>query len=61
MNSWNVSEGDLGKLKNPCNKFFLQMTADTARMVNQERDKRGLTYARKAMIRSGMPLNVDGK
>jgi hypothetical protein len=50
-----------GKLQNPGKRFFLQLAADSVRDVNLQRDANGITYARKAMIRCGMALNVTGQ
>ncbi|KAI2506922.1 hypothetical protein MHU86_7514 [Fragilaria crotonensis] len=49
-----------GKLQNPGKRFFLQLAADSVRDVNMQRDVNGLTYARKAMIRCGLALDVTG-
>ena len=49
-----------GKLTNPGKRFFLQLAADSVQDVNQQLDCDNMTYARKAMIRSGLALNVDG-
>lgn len=38
----------------------LAQAADSVRDVNSQRDKSGLSYARKAMIRTGMSFNVNG-
>ena len=50
-----------GKLQNPGKRFFLQLPADAVRDVNVQRDSNGLTYARKAMIRCGLALDVTGE
>lgn len=50
-----------GKLKNPGKRFFLELAAKAVRAVNEQRDSTGLTYARKAMIRCGMALDVSGR
>ena len=50
-----------GKLQNPGKRFFLQLAADSVRDVNVQRDANGLTYARKAMIRCGLALDVTGE
>jgi hypothetical protein len=49
-----------GKLTNPVKRFFLQLAADTVEDVNKEVDCNNMSYARKAMIRCGMTLDVDG-
>lgn len=49
-----------GKLKNPGKRFFLKLAAQAVRDVNMQKDENGLTYARKAMIRTGLALNVNG-
>ena len=48
------------KLTNSGKRFFLQMAADRVQDVNQQFDCDNMTYARKAMIRSGLALDVDG-
>ena len=53
-------EGASGKLRNPRKRFFLKLASDADRDVNGQRDKNGLSYARKAMIRTGMGMNVNG-
>jgi hypothetical protein len=49
-----------GKLKNPDERFFLSMFAESIRAVDQKRDSSGLTFARKAMIRCGLSLGLGG-
>lgn len=49
-----------GKLQQPGKQFFLRLAADSVRAVNAQRDANRLTYARKAMIRTGLSLDVDG-
>ena len=49
-----------GKLINPGKRFFLQLAADSVEDVNREVDCDHLSYARKATIRSGMSLAIDG-
>ncbi|KAE9101766.1 hypothetical protein PF010_g14342 [Phytophthora fragariae] len=49
-----------GKLKNPGKKFFLSLAAECVREVNAHRDKNGVNYARKAMIRCGLSREIDG-
>jgi len=41
--------------------FFLKFAAAVVRDVNGMRDSDGLTYARKAMIRCGMALDLNGQ
>ena len=36
------------------------MAAQVVRELNRQRDKDGLNYARKAMIRTGQSLDLDG-
>lgn len=50
-----------GKLPNPGKRFFLRLAADAVRDVNAQRDENGLSFAYKAMIRTGMALNVTGR
>lgn len=49
-----------GMLAQPGRRFFLKLAADSVRAVNSQRDKNGLTYARKAMIQCGLSKDVDG-
>lgn len=49
-----------GALKNPGKKFFLELAAAAVQHVNDQRDTNGLTFARKAMIRCGLSLDVNG-
>lgn len=50
-----------GKLLNPGKRFFLELAAKAVRQINEMRDSNGLTYARKAMIRCGLSLDVNGQ
>jgi len=49
-----------GKLRNPGKRFFLQLAADAVRAVNAQKDSNGVSYARKAMVMTGMSLNYNG-
>ncbi|KAE8966437.1 hypothetical protein PR001_g28407, partial [Phytophthora rubi] len=49
-----------GKLKNPGKRFFLDLAATAVKEVNAKRDQNGINYARKAMMRCGLSLSVDG-
>ena len=44
----------------PGNHYFLTLAAESIRAVNAERDANGVSHARKAMIRCGLSLDVDG-
>jgi hypothetical protein len=48
------------KLTNPGKHFFLQLAADSVEDVNQQVDYDNISYSRKAMIRCGMVLALDG-
>ena len=56
-NKWKDSSG---KIANPGKTYFLKLAARSIRQVNQQRDDDGLTYARRAMIITGMALNTNG-
>jgi len=58
--AWTDWKKGSGKLPNPGKKFFLQLAADVIKEVNQQRDKDGILYTRKAMIRCGMACNLNG-
>ena len=49
-----------GNIINPGKRFFLKLAANCVRDVNRQRTSEGITYARKAMIRCGMSLNLNG-
>lgn len=38
----------------------MKLAADSVREVNEQRDKNGLTYARKEMIQCGLALDTSG-
>lgn len=50
-----------GKLTNRSKPHFLKLAAKFVRTVSAQRDEDGVTYARKAMIRCGMALNLNGQ
>jgi hypothetical protein len=59
----NIARGDghwSGKLTNPSKHFFLQLATDSVEDVNQQVDSDNVSYSRKAMIRCGMALALDG-
>ncbi|KAL0251554.1 hypothetical protein GEMRC1_000767 [Eukaryota sp. GEM-RC1] len=56
-NQWTPNSG---KLPNPGKYYFLQLTSETIQKVNVMKDKNGVNYARKAMIRCGMSKDVTG-
>ena len=49
-----------GKILNPGKSFYLGLPAAAVRDVSAMRDADGIRYARKAMIRTGMALNING-
>ena len=61
-NEWqgNGLAGSSGALENPSKPYFFQLTANVVRDVNAQRDRNGISFARKAMIRCGMSLGMDG-
>jgi len=54
-------DGCSGKLKNPGKAFFLRLAAESVREVNSQTDKNGVSFARKAMVMTGMSLNYNGQ
>ena len=50
-----------GKLPNPGKRFFLKLAATVVRDVNKMRDDNGISYARKAMLRCGLSLDISGE
>ena len=50
-----------GALENPGKTFFLKLAAEAVRRVNLQRDKNGVSFARKAMIRCGLSLDITGQ
>ena len=49
------------KLPNLGKLFFLKVAAPVIRDVNKMRDKNGLTYAQKSMIRCGLSRDLNGQ
>ena len=45
----------------PWKDLFLKLAAESVRAVNLMKDKNGVSYARKAMIRCGLGLDLDGE
>ena len=50
-----------GRSANPRKTFFLRLASLDVQVVNKQRDGRGLTYARNAMIMTGMALKTNGR
>jgi hypothetical protein len=50
-----------GSIKNPGKMFVLHLAAKAIQRVNAMRDANGIGYARKAMIRCGLSLDVKGQ
>ncbi|KAL3678568.1 hypothetical protein R1sor_021524 [Riccia sorocarpa] len=61
-NQWqgDRTRGTSGALKNPGQRYFLKLAADSVADVNSQRNEIDLSYARKVMIRCGLSLNVTG-
>ena len=61
---WQNNHGANGqwsrKLTNPGKLLFLELATDSVQDVNQQLDCENMMYARKAIIRSGFALDVDG-
>lgn len=49
-----------GKIRNPGKTYFMKLAVAAVRDVNYQRDGNGITYGRKAMIRTGIALNING-
>lgn len=50
-----------GRLENPGKHFYLKLAAEVIRDVNSQVDSKGINFARKAMVRTGLSLNYNGK
>ena len=50
-----------GKVPNPAKAFYLGLSAGVVRVIDAMGDADGVCYARNAMIRTGMELNVNGQ
>ena len=48
-----------GNIPNPGNYFYFRLAAATVRAVHSMRRKDGIRFARKAMIRTGLGLNIN--
>lgn len=55
-NNWTRTSGCI---PNPGKTFYLKLCAQVVREFNELKDKKGVRYARKAMIRTGMSLDLD--
>lgn len=49
------------KIANPGKRLFSMLAVASVRDVNNQRNREGNTYARKAIIRTGMSLNISGR
>ena len=49
-----------GKLEHPKRGWYMQLAVKCAEAVNSMEDSNGLKLTRKAMIRSGLSLDIDG-
>jgi DDE superfamily endonuclease len=58
---WKIGEGSSGKIINPGKRYFLQLAADCIKAVNNMKDKNGLSWSRKAMIKCGLSLGLNGQ
>jgi hypothetical protein len=50
-----------GAIQNPGKTFFLHLAAKAVQLVNAMHDADGIGYARKALIRCGLSLDVTGQ
>lgn len=50
-----------GNIPNPGKRFFLYLAVKCLNAVNRQSDGDRASYARKAMILTGMALNVNGQ
>jgi hypothetical protein len=57
---WKSGTHSSGKLKNHGYIFFLALAAESVREVTKLRDKNGIPYVRKSMIRCGLSLDLNG-
>lgn len=57
----NKRKNGYGRWVNPGKDYFLWLASCCIREVNQERDENCITYARNAMIITGMSLNTNGQ
>lgn len=57
---WAEARKGSGRLLNPGKRYFLSIAADVVRAVALKRDKNGVLFTRKAMIRCGFALKLNG-
>lgn len=50
----------LSKIPNPGKTIFLDLAVKFVAAVNRQRERDGVSYARRAMIINGMELNING-
>ena len=60
-NEWIDWRSGSGKLTNPGKTFYLKLSAAVIRDVENEKDSDWVSFIRKAMIGSGMGLNLNGQ
>lgn len=58
---WADGMSTSGKQSNIGKRYFLQLATKSFRAIRAQRDTDGVSYARKAMLRCGMALNLNGK
>lgn len=57
---WVKGQKSFGRLRNPGKLLFLQIAAKDVNTVGVERDTDGVTFVRKAMVRCGLALSLNG-
>ena len=51
---------DSGKLLHLTREWYMRLALDCVQKINQKQDENGLSFPRKAMIRCGFSLDIDG-
>lgn len=57
---WAMGPDSSGKLNNPGKQYYMKLAVKFVEKVNDMVDENGLSLVRKAMIRGGLALDVDG-
>ena len=60
LNAWTNPREGSEKVPNSGKKYFLGLAADMVRTVSAQRDSDWILYTRKALIRCGMAMNING-
>ncbi|KAE8976328.1 hypothetical protein PR003_g26171 [Phytophthora rubi] len=53
---WKTGSASSGKLANPGKKVFLNLAAECIKLINEEKGRKGVNWAKKSMIQCGLDV-----